>query len=55
MKQDIMQAIRTLVEENPPFPIVHDKPKTQSSVDRHRAERLETLHHQEASPIRHIP
>ena len=47
MKQDIMQAIRELVEENPPFPIKHDQPHKQSSVDRHRAERLETIHHQE--------
>ena len=47
MKQDIMQAIRELVEENPPFPIKHDQPHKQSAVDRHRAERLETIHHQE--------
>ncbi len=46
MKLDIMDAIRELVEENPPFPIVHDKPKKQSSVDRHRAERRTALQQQ---------
>lgn len=47
MKQDIMQAIRELVEENPPFPIKHDQPHKLSASDRHRVERLETIHHQE--------
>lgn len=46
MKQDVMQAIRELVEENPPFPIVHDTPKVRSSVDVHREARRQALQEQ---------
>ncbi len=39
MKEDIMTAIRTMVEENPPFPILHDEPKKKSSREKARAAR----------------
>lgn len=46
MKKDIMEQIRLLVEENPPFPITHDQPKTRSPIDQRRKERLHTLREQ---------
>ncbi|MGN1402889.1 MAG: lysophospholipid acyltransferase family protein, partial [Ruminococcus sp.] len=45
MRADIMDQIRTMVEENPPFPIVHDEPKKKTTIEiaeeKRRAERLE--------------
>lgn len=39
MKEDIMAAIKTMVEENPPFEIIHDEPKHKSSRERAREAR----------------
>ncbi len=33
MKKDIMDAIRTMVEEDPPFPILHDTPRKRTSIE----------------------
>lgn len=33
MRKDIMDTIRTMVEENPPFPILHDEPKKRTSIE----------------------
>ncbi|WP_298484018.1 1-acyl-sn-glycerol-3-phosphate acyltransferase [uncultured Ruminococcus sp.] len=33
MRKDIMDAIREMVEENPPFPILHDEPKKRTSIE----------------------
>lgn len=33
MRKDIMDAIREMVEENPPFPITHDVPKKRTSLE----------------------
>ncbi len=44
MKKDIMDCIRTMVEENPPFPITHDIPKKKTTIEiaeeQRRAERM---------------
>ncbi len=44
MKKDMMDTIRTMVEENPPFPIKHDKPRKRTTIEiaeeQHRAERM---------------
>ncbi len=34
MKDDIMSSIKTMVEENPPFEILHDEPKHKSSREK---------------------
>ncbi|MBQ8688271.1 MAG: 1-acyl-sn-glycerol-3-phosphate acyltransferase [Ruminococcus sp.] len=39
MKDDVMNAIRTMVEENPPFHIIHDEPKKKSSREKAREAR----------------
>lgn len=33
MKNEIMTQIRTMVEENPPFPILHDEPKHKTTLE----------------------
>lgn len=33
MRSDIMSQIRAMVEENPPFPILHDTPKHRTSLE----------------------
>ncbi len=33
MRNDIMDAIRKMVEEDPPFPIMHDVPKKRTSIE----------------------
>lgn len=44
MKKDIMNCIRTMVEENPPFPIIHDEPRKKTTIEiaeeQRRAERM---------------
>lgn len=39
MKDDIMSSIKTMVEENPPFEIIHDEPKHKSSREKAREEK----------------
>lgn len=39
MKDDIMASIKAMVEENPPFPILHDEPKRKSSREKAREQR----------------
>ncbi len=39
MKDDIMASIKEMVEENPPFEIIHDEPKHKSSKERAREAR----------------
>lgn len=39
MKNDIMSSIKTMVEENPPFEIIHDEPKHKSARERARDEK----------------
>lgn len=39
MKDDVMTSIRTMVEENPPFPILHDEPRKKSSREKAKEER----------------
>lgn len=41
MRKDIMDAIRTMVEENPPFPINHDVPKKRTSIELAQQQRRE--------------
>ncbi|MBQ8824657.1 MAG: 1-acyl-sn-glycerol-3-phosphate acyltransferase [Ruminococcus sp.] len=42
MKDDIMYSIRILVEENPPFEIIHDEPKKKTKLEmKKEAKRLE--------------
>ena len=33
MRKDIMDSIKSMVEENPPFPILHDVPKHRTSIE----------------------
>lgn len=33
MKKEIMDSIRTMVEENPPFPIAHDTPRKRTTIE----------------------
>lgn len=33
MRKDIMDSIKSMVEENPPFPILHDMPKHRTSIE----------------------
>lgn len=33
MRKDIMNSIKTMVEDNPPFPILHDVPKHRTSIE----------------------
>jgi 1-acyl-sn-glycerol-3-phosphate acyltransferase len=47
MKEDIMTEIRTMVEENPPFPIVHDTPKKKTAREKAREERQRQKNHEE--------
>lgn len=39
MKDDVMASIKSMVEENPPFEIIHDEPKHKSSRERAREAR----------------
>ncbi len=39
MKDDIMASIKEMVEENPPFEIIHDEPKRKSSREKAREAR----------------
>lgn len=39
MKDDIMDSIKNMVEENPPFEIIHDEPKHKTSREKARDER----------------
>jgi hypothetical protein len=39
MKDDVMASIKSMVEENPPFNIIHDEPKHKSSRERAREAR----------------
>ncbi len=39
MKDDIMASIKEMVEENPPFEIIHDEPKHKSSKEKAREAR----------------
>lgn len=40
MKDDIMSSIKYMVEENPPFEIIHDEPKHKSDREKKRAEKI---------------
>ena len=33
MRKGIMDSIKSMVEENPPFPILHDMPKHRTSIE----------------------
>lgn len=33
MRKDIMDSIKSMVEENPPFPILHDVPKHRTTFE----------------------
>lgn len=39
MKDDVMASIKEMVEENPPFTIIHDEPKKKSAREKAKAER----------------
>ena len=43
MRKDIMDAIRNMVEENPPFPITHDIPKKRTSAELAKEQRQAAL------------
>lgn len=49
MRKAVMDAIREMVEENPPFPILHDEPKKKTSIELAREQRLAERKQQQAS------
>ena len=57
MRKDIMDSIKSMVEENPPFPILHDVPKHRTSIeiaqDKKRADLEQHPHVATLGPIIH--
>ncbi|MCD8219724.1 MAG: 1-acyl-sn-glycerol-3-phosphate acyltransferase [Ruminococcus sp.] len=49
MRKAIMDAIRSMVEENPPFPIQHDEPKKRTSIEIAQQRRRQMQRNQAAS------
>ena len=43
MRNAIMTQIKALVEENPPFPIVHDQPKKLTAIEQQHEQRKKEL------------